>query len=122
MIHMLLQDLITLGLHPSIDSPSLSKAGRHVTADEFHSILLKASPVESPSTSEHVETGDFEYATDNKSRCVLIDARNIYETRIGKFSPPTGVDFYDPSLRQYSELPAWLDANEDALRNKRVLM
>ncbi|CAM6039401.1 unnamed protein product [Sphagnum compactum] len=104
------KELITLGLHPSIEQPSVSNAGQHLTAKEFHTILERAAL----SAEYEGNSGEKEY--------VLLDARNIYETRIGKFRLPPGVAFHDPMLRQYSDLPSWLDAHADQLRNKQVLM
>lgn len=57
-----------------------------------------------------------------KKKIVVVDARNIYETRIGKFRPPQGVQVMDPRVRQYSDLPRWIDDHEDHLRNSQVLM
>ena len=72
-----LPHLITLAPNP----PPIAAAGPLVSPLEFHSLLQHPSP------------------------CVLLDARNIYETRIGKFRPPPHVEFFDPMLRQYSDLP-----------------
>lgn len=52
---------------------------------------------------------------------VLLDARNLYETRIGKFHVPN-VETLDPGIRQYSDLPSWIDDNSGQLKGKRVLM
>lgn len=52
---------------------------------------------------------------------VLLDARNLYETRIGKFHAPN-VETLDPGIRQYSDLPSWIDDNSEQLKGKRVLM
>lgn len=52
---------------------------------------------------------------------VLLDARNLYETRIGKFQSPS-VETLNPSIRQYSDLPSWIDDNSEKLRGKNVLM
>ncbi|CAI5481459.1 unnamed protein product [Closterium sp. Yama58-4] len=41
------------------------------------------------------------------------------------FQPPShlpGVKFIDPCIRQFSDLPAWVDRHEEELRNKTVLM
>ena len=64
--------------------------------------------------------------SDNESplqdkQLVLLDARNLYETRIGKFDAPD-VETLDPSIRQYSDLPLWIDDNSEVLRGKNVLM
>lgn len=57
----------------------------------------------------------------NNKQLVLLDARNLYETRIGKFNAPS-VETLDPEIRQYSDLPSWIDDNADNLRGKHVLM
>lgn len=56
-----------------------------------------------------------------QKQLVLLDARNIYETRIGKFQTPN-VETLDPETRQYSDLPAWIDDHSEQLRGKHVLM
>jgi len=63
---------------------------------------------------------DKESLADDKG-LVLLDARNLYETRIGKFDMPN-VDTLDPGIRQYSDLPSWIDDNSEQLRGKNVLM
>lgn len=63
---------------------------------------------------------DNESPTHNKE-LVLLDARNLYETRIGKFNVPN-VETLDPCIRQYSDLTLWIDNNSDQLRGKNVLM
>lgn len=52
---------------------------------------------------------------------VLLDARNLYETRVGKFQTPK-VETLDPEIRQYSDLPSWIDDNSEKLRGKHILM
>ncbi|EFJ49333.1 hypothetical protein VOLCADRAFT_120801 [Volvox carteri f. nagariensis] len=57
---------------------------------------------------------------DGSGPLVLLDARNIYETRIGHFDAvcTTLLGF----VQRVVDLPAWLDAHEDLLRNRTVLM
>ncbi|KAJ6974146.1 importin alpha-1 subunit family protein [Populus alba x Populus x berolinensis] len=45
----------------------------------------------------------------------------ILHIRIGKFDSPN-VDTLDPGIRQYSDLPSWIDDNSEKLRGKDVLM
>lgn len=52
---------------------------------------------------------------------MLLDARNLYETRIGKFQA-LGVETLDPKIRQYSDLHDWIDSNSDQLEGKNILM
>lgn len=54
-------------------------------------------------------------------KLVLLDARNLYETRIGKFQTPD-VETLDPEIRQYSDLPSWIDENSERLRGNSILM
>lgn len=58
---------------------------------------------------------------DNNAGLVLLDARNLYETRIGNFQSP-GVETLDPQIRQYSDLHSWIDNNAGRLQGKNILM
>ena len=54
---------------------------------------------------------------------VLLDARNIYETRVGHFAVPNLETFF-PNTRKFSSLPNALNTEEaaKALAGKRVFM
>ncbi|KAL0288557.1 UNVERIFIED_CONTAM: Folate transporter 1, chloroplastic [Sesamum calycinum] len=56
-----------------------------------------------------------------KSLCGADYARNLYETRIGKLDAPD-VKTLDPEIRQYSDLPSWIDNNTEQLRGNSILM
>ncbi|KAK7344285.1 hypothetical protein VNO77_13725 [Canavalia gladiata] len=99
----IVNELVTLSSHPLLKSPEISKAGRHLSASEFHSSIQNAD-MESPENS-----------------FVLLDARNLYETRIGKFHAPN-VETLDPQVRQYSDLSSWIDDNGERLKGKNILM
>ncbi|PON69636.1 Serine hydrolase FSH [Parasponia andersonii] len=105
----IVKDLVTLHSNPMLKPPEISDAGKHLSALEFHSLLQNAG-----------QSLDNESPTQNK-QLVLLDARNVYETRIGKFHAPN-VETLDPGIRQYSDLPLWIDDNSDCLRGKCVLM
>ncbi|CAH9145007.1 unnamed protein product [Cuscuta epithymum] len=101
----IVEELVTLSSFPLPKSPDVSNVGAHLSAVEFHSVLCDAgNPKE---TSEN--------------RTLLLDARNLYETRIGKFSTPN-VETLDPEIRQYSDLPSWIDNNAEKLKGKNILM
>lgn len=105
----IVKELVTLSSNPLVKTPSISDAGRHLSALQFHSVLQSSGELlkeESPI--------DFK-------KLVLLDARNLYETRIGKFESPE-VETLDPVTRQYSDLPAWIDSNAEKLRGNCVLM
>ncbi|KAK4406770.1 Rhodanese-like domain-containing protein 6, partial [Sesamum angolense] len=69
------------------------------------------------------ETGKFEEesAGSDKKKLILLDARNLYETRIGKFDAPD-VKTLDPEIRQYSDLTSWIDNNTEQLRGNNILI
>ncbi|KAJ3681331.1 hypothetical protein LUZ60_015820 [Juncus effusus] len=96
------KELVTFRSNPVAESPEISNAGQHLSALEFHELLHNAG----------VE-GDKEV--------VVLDARNVYETRIGKFEIPN-LETLDPEIRQYSDLPSWIDQNSDKLKDKSILM
>ncbi|KAG1326152.1 rhodanese-like domain-containing protein 6 [Cocos nucifera] len=103
------KELVTFRSNPLSKSPEISNAGTHLSAVEFHSVLYDArNKMDSHSSVQ-------------QKQLVLLDARNIYETRIGKFQTPN-VESLDPETRQYSELPAWIDDHSEQLRGKHVLM
>lgn len=103
------EELVTFSSHPLVRSPDISFAGRHLSALEFHSVLQSAGKL--------LDEG----SPASRERLVLLDARNLYETRIGKFHTP-GVETLDPQIRQYSELHDWIDDNSEHLQGKRILM
>ncbi|XP_077218501.1 rhodanese-like domain protein [Tasmannia lanceolata] len=103
------KELVTFSSHPLLKSPSISNSGRHLSAAEFHSVLQD--------TGNSLELSG---STQDK-RILLLDARNVYETRIGKFQTPN-VETLNPEIRQYSDLPAWIDNHLDQLHDNCVLM
>ena len=93
-------ELVSLGV-PDAAAP-LDKVGRHVTPLEFHEIISGAANSATPDV-------------------VLLDVRNVYEWRIGRFQAEN-VPTLLPPLRQFSELPSWLGSQLDAMRGRTVLM
>ncbi|XP_042487578.1 rhodanese-like domain-containing protein 6 isoform X3 [Macadamia integrifolia] len=103
------KELVTFSSHPLLKSPHISNAGKHLSAVGFHSVLQSGGTV--------LENED---STQNR-KLILLDARNLYETRIGKFQTPN-VQTLDPEIRQYSDLPAWIDNHSEQLQGNCVLM
>uniref|UniRef100_A0A0R0I1K2 Rhodanese domain-containing protein n=1 Tax=Glycine max TaxID=3847 RepID=A0A0R0I1K2_SOYBN len=93
----IVHELVTLSSHPLLKSPNISNAGKHLSS--LHN-----------TNSESPEKG-----------LVLLDARNLYETRIGKFDVPN-VETLDPQVRQFSDLSSWIDDNGERLKGKNILM
>ena len=54
------------------------------------------------------EANDANESCAGSDEVVLLDVRNSYEWRIGRFEAP-GVQTLLPPLRKFSELPQWLD-------------
>ncbi|KAF3779535.1 Rhodanese-like domain-containing protein 6 [Nymphaea thermarum] len=106
------KELVTLCSHPLPRPLSISNAGEHLSAAEFHSVIQNAA-----NDGFDAGTKDSKFYKGH----VLLDARNIYETRIGKFQA-ADVDTLDPGIRQYSDLPAWIDAHSDKLQGNCILM
>ena len=96
----IVSEVVSLGVDP-LQAP-LQLAGRHLNPAEFHEELQRA-------------------AASDVRNVVLLDARNVYETRIGRFAA-ANVPTLLPQIRQFSDLPAWIDAHVDELRGRRVLM
>ncbi|KAL9234902.1 hypothetical protein vseg_009717 [Gypsophila vaccaria] len=105
----IVKELVTLCANSTAKPPSISCAGRHLSAVDFHSVLQSSGEVLK------------DEAPVNFNKVVLVDARNLYETRIGKFESPN-VETLDPATRQYSDLPSWIDSNAEKLRGNCVLM
>ncbi|XP_042046123.1 rhodanese-like domain-containing protein 6 isoform X1 [Salvia splendens] len=104
----IVKELVTLSSHPLLKSPEISNAGRHLSAAEFHSVLQNAGNCQ-------------ELSSGSDKELILLDARNLYETRIGKFHAPD-VKTLDPAIRQYSDLPSWIDDNSEKLKGNNILM
>ncbi|KAJ8903815.1 hypothetical protein NDN08_000348 [Rhodosorus marinus] len=87
-------EVVTLGVDRS--KVDLSAAGVHLTPEEFHEEILQAD--------DHT---------------VVIDIRNEYESKIGKFEGAVGAP-----LRQFSDLPRVATSLVDQLqlKDKKVLM
>lgn len=88
-------EVVTLGAR-ALSSAPLAETAHHASPAEFHQLLTQ---------------GD----------CVLIDVRNLYETRVGSFDAPS-VTTYRPPTRVFSEFPDWVDQHANELAGKRILM
>lgn len=105
----IVKELVTFNSCPLLKAPDICNAGKHLSAEEFHSVLQNAG---------HIMDKE---GPVNDKQFVLLDARNLYETRIGKFHRPN-VETLDPGIRQYSDLPTWIDKNSEHLQGRNVLM
>jgi hypothetical protein len=79
---------------------------------------------------DHSRSGRLEQDSYNeekiKNDLVLIDVRNYYETRIGRFElkkdDANVLSVIDPKTRQFSDFAKYVDANVDNFLGKKVLM
>ncbi|ERN03155.1 hypothetical protein AMTRI_Chr02g263390 [Amborella trichopoda] len=122
------KELVTLSSHPWIESPTISNAGKHLTAVEFHSILQiaggnykKDGTFQGSDLISLRECGVGPRDSNLYDKFILLDARNVYETRIGKFQAPN-IETLEPKIRQYSDLPTWIDNISEQLHGKCILM
>ncbi|EFN56380.1 hypothetical protein CHLNCDRAFT_57621 [Chlorella variabilis] len=102
----------------------LPAGARHVEPEEFHAMLAAAagSGCGSVARGGGSQGSDGGSSVGGSSReTVLIDTRNFYETQVGRFEVP-GVALLDPQVRCFSDTPAWLDANQHRLANRRIMM
>lgn len=128
------REVVTLGVERP---PPLELTGRHVSPREFHGMLEE-------SLRRTTAPGGLSSAEQQQQERplppVLIDVRNLYETRLGRFvvaapppaadgaeeeaagPAPAAVETLDPMTRQFSDFPAWVRANAERLRRRRVLM
>ncbi|KAG0499057.1 hypothetical protein HPP92_003748 [Vanilla planifolia] len=102
------KELVTFRSDSMLKSPKILNAGRHLSATEFHHILQEAG-------------NSSKWGNKKKEDVILLDVRNVYETRIGMFKVEN-VDTLDPKIRQYSDLATWMDDHSERLRNKKVLI
>ena len=96
------KELVSLGAAAS--AAHVADGGRHLSPEEFHAMLTSGGN-NCSGDGKHVHDGGARAtAASDRSDVVLLDTRNVYETRIGLFEAP-GVPTVDPDTRQFSDLP-----------------
>jgi predicted sulfurtransferase len=86
------KEIVHLGLDPDQISPT--NGGQHLTPDQAHELMTR-----------------------NPDNLVILDARNDYEWRIGRFK-----DAVTPPIKNFREFPAYIDQNAEQFKDKDVLM
>lgn len=94
--------VVEIGLQDTLARPEVG--GKHVAPDEWHDILQGIGSSES-----------------HPKDVVLLDVRNVYESRIGRFECDH-VETLAPDLRHFAQFPSFVDKNLDMFRGKRVMM
>uniref|UniRef100_A0A286XFX4 Thiosulfate sulfurtransferase/rhodanese-like domain-containing protein 2 n=2 Tax=Cavia porcellus TaxID=10141 RepID=A0A286XFX4_CAVPO len=93
------EEIVPMGISPS--EISYKKSGIHLTPGEFH---------------KEVENL-LSQAGQEQSDTILLDCRNFYESKIGRFQGCLA-----PDIRKFSYFPSYVDKNLELFREKRVLM
>lgn len=87
--------------------------GEHLSPLEFHAALERYAT----SSNDTIASND-----GIKNEVVMLDVRNIYETRIGKFDVNGSIEVIDPLTRKFSDVKGFIDANLERLKEKSVFM
>ncbi|XP_075416311.1 thiosulfate sulfurtransferase/rhodanese-like domain-containing protein 2 isoform X2 [Tenrec ecaudatus] len=93
------EEIVPMGISPS--KISYKKPGIHLSPSEFH---------------KEVEAF-LSTASQGQSDTLLLDCRNFYESKIGRFQGCLA-----PDIRKFSYFPSYVDKNLELFREKRVLM
>ena len=107
----------------------------HLSPEKWNELLLSSKPTHTNKSNPQQQQLDMETTKeqdiqldsqlsnqfDQKNDAVLIDARNVYESRLGHFKIP-GIPTILTNTRKYSSLPSVLDASIPHLAGKNVFM
>ncbi|KAM7418153.1 hypothetical protein PAMA_017683 [Pampus argenteus] len=92
------KEIVPMGVDPDVVSYQL--AGVHLEPEDFHK-----------------EVEAFMAKGDLCSDTILLDCRNFYESKIGRFTQCLA-----PNIRKFSYFPDYVDQNLELFRDKKVLM
>ncbi|XP_072215839.1 thiosulfate sulfurtransferase/rhodanese-like domain-containing protein 2 [Excalfactoria chinensis] len=93
------KEIVPLGIDPK--EVSYKETGIHLTPQEFHREV------------EHY----LSQSSQGQCDTILLDCRNFYESKIGRFQGCLA-----PDIRKFSYFPSYVDENLKLFKNKRVLM
>lgn len=85
-------EAVSLGI--PYDQTRAENGGKHLTPQETHELITK-----------------------KPKNLLIFDARNNYESKIGKF-----IDAITPDIENFKELPSYIDQNIEQFKDKQVLM
>lgn len=86
---------------------------RVVVRDEIVTFNRK---VDMSKTAEYIEPEELKKMYDNNEDFIIIDGRNEYEGRIGKFK-----NAIVPEINNFRDFPEWFEKNKDKLIGRRVV-
>ncbi|XP_077993627.1 thiosulfate sulfurtransferase/rhodanese-like domain-containing protein 2 [Glandiceps talaboti] len=90
------EEIVPMGVDPT--RVGHHEAGPHLSVDEFHDVV------------SHLDS-------DKDKDTILVDCRNFYESKIGKFKNALA-----PNIRKFSYWPEYVDKNLHIFEDKKVLM
>ncbi|XP_019372716.1 PREDICTED: thiosulfate sulfurtransferase/rhodanese-like domain-containing protein 2 isoform X1 [Gavialis gangeticus] len=93
------EEIVPMGIDPN--KVSYKETGIHMSPQEFHKEVEKY----------------LSQANQAQSDTILLDCRNFYESKIGRFQGSLA-----PDIRKFSYFPNYVDKNLELFKNKRVLM
>ncbi|XP_051017577.1 thiosulfate sulfurtransferase/rhodanese-like domain-containing protein 2 [Acomys russatus] len=93
------EEIVPMGISPR--QVSYKNHGTHLSPGEFHKEIEKL----------------LSQASQEQGDTILLDCRNFYESKIGRFQGCLA-----PDIRKFSYFPSYVDRNLDLFRQKRVLM
>ncbi|KAM9675772.1 thiosulfate sulfurtransferase/rhodanese-like domain-containing protein 2 isoform 1-T2 [Dama dama] len=93
------EEIVPMGISPN--KVSYKKPGIHLSPGEFHKEVEKF----------------LSQANQEESDTILLDCRNFYESKIGRFQGCLA-----PDIRKFSYFPSYVDENLELFKEKRVLM
>lgn len=89
-------EIVHLGVDPEKITPA--DGGKHLTPDEVHELIKK-----------------------HPDNLIILDTRNDYEWRIGRFESPNTKTIL-PDIQNFRELPQYIDEHLNEFKDKEVLM
>jgi predicted sulfurtransferase len=104
---------LDLSMNETISYMNNSTPGIHLTPKEFHNKLEQNNNI------------DIKGNTNESKGLVLIDCRNVYESRIGRFEYKQDdevIAAIDPNTRKFSEFCDFIDDNVNDFKDKEILM
>ena len=120
----LTKEVVTMG--PRAVGVKHEDCATHLAPAEFHQMLNRAADQAEQNGTQHQTTSEAGEGEDkgdkgDKEDVILIDVRNVYESRIGRFVSDS-VKTLIPETRTFSQFPKWVDTVENDLRHKQILM
>jgi len=137
------KEVVSLDLAPATNQLVREmKTGKHLTPQEFHNRIQYACRDDNNNNNNDDNNDDNDddcngdcnhddnikvnhhlkpnNNNNNNEKYILLDVRNSYETRIGRFQV-NGIQTIDPFTRNYSEFTKFIDHNIYQLKNKSIL-